>query len=293
MLLHAGSVPDVHRGRGAKILCARRQTRQTASRLASRPPQTGPRLEFVRSIVKVSGSLFDDLCAFCNTDGLPAIAQAAIAHAQFETIHPFVDGNGRAGRALIHVVLRRRGLVPHVLPPVSLVLATWSTDYVDALTATRYRGSGDGRAAHQGLNRWIGLFATATRRAVEDAELYEQRVRELQASWRTRLGKMRAGSAVDLLVDALPGSPVLTVQSAASLIDRTEQAVNEAVSRLADAAILSQITVGRRNRAFEAPELIDAFTDLERRLASPQGDTTSSEPARSVPRRRHRAQSLA
>ena len=52
--------------------------------------------------------LLEDLCAFCNTDALPAVAQAAMAHAQFETIHPFVDGNGRTGRALIHVILRRR-----------------------------------------------------------------------------------------------------------------------------------------------------------------------------------------
>jgi Fic family protein len=70
-------------------------------------------------------ALLEDLCAFCNDDSLPAIAQAAIAHAQFETIHPFIDGNGRTGRALIHVILRRRGLAPVVVPPVSLVLATW------------------------------------------------------------------------------------------------------------------------------------------------------------------------
>jgi Fic family protein len=235
--------------------------------------------------------LLDDLCAFCNSDDLPAVAQAAIAHAQFETLHPFVDGNGRTGRVLIHVVLRRRGLVPHVLPPVSLVLATWCTDYIDALTASRYRGSADSRAAHDGLNRWIALFATATRRAVDDAELYERRVRELQSAWQSRIGKIRAGSAVDLLIDALPGSPVVTVQSGASLIDRSEQAVNEAISRLVDTGVLTQINVGRRNRAFEAPELIDAFTDLERQLASPRGNTKFFKPTRTVPRRRQPAQS--
>src|SRR6266704_1735059 len=62
--------------------------------------------------------LMADLCLFCNDESLPAVAQAAIAHAQFETIHPFPDGNGRTGRALIHVVLRRRGLAPRVIPPV-------------------------------------------------------------------------------------------------------------------------------------------------------------------------------
>jgi Fic family protein len=228
--------------------------------------------------------LLDDLCAFCNMDSLPAIAQAAIAHAQFETIHPFVDGNGRTGRALIHVILRRRGLAANVLPPVSLVLATWSDDYVNALMDTRYRGRSDSAAARSGLDRWIGLLAAASTRAVSDAELYETSVVELQDSWRARLGRVRAGSALDLLIDALPGAPVVTVQSAASLIGRSEQAVNEAIPRLVEADILRQTTVGRRNRAFEAAELIDAFTDLERRLASPTGDTKSS--ARAVPRRR-------
>ena len=104
--------------------------------------------------------LLDDLLAFCNDDSLPALAQAAVAHAQFETVHPFVDGNGRAGRVLLHLVLRRRGVALRVLPPVSLVLATWSRDYVDGLTATRYVGAPDCAEAHEGINRWIALMAS-------------------------------------------------------------------------------------------------------------------------------------
>ncbi|MGH2851899.1 MAG: Fic family protein [Solirubrobacteraceae bacterium] len=230
-------------------------------------------------------ALLEDLCAFCNDDSLPAVAQAAIAHAQFETIHPFIDGNGRTGRALIHVILRRRGLAVKVVPPISLVLATWATDYVDGLTATRYRGRPDAPAAQGGLNRWMALFAAAAHRAVADAELYERRVEELKASWRERLGRVRAGSASDLLIEALAGAPVMTVQSAATLIRRSGQAVNEAIPRLIEAAILRQTTVGRRNRAFEAVELIDAFTDLERQLASPTSDTRTSPPTRAVPHR--------
>jgi hypothetical protein len=79
---------------------------------------------------------------------------------------------------------------------------------------------------------------------------------------------------------------VITVRSAAALIARSEQAVNEAIPRLLDAGVLTQTTVGRRNRAFEAPELIDAFTDLERQLASPDGNTHRSPPGRPAPRRR-------
>ena len=227
-----------------------------------------------------------DLCRFCNDESLPAVVQTALAHAQFETIHPFADGNGRTGRALIHLTLRRRGLAPRVLPPVSLVLATWATDYVAALEGTRYRGQPASPAAHEGLNRWVGLFATACRRAVDDATEFAARTRGLEAAWRQRLGAVRANSATDLLLHALPGAPVLTVRSAADLISRSLRATNEAIARLSEAEVLTQVTVGRRNRAFEARELIDVFTDLERQLASPRGDTRVAPPSRRVPRRR-------
>jgi Fic family protein len=229
--------------------------------------------------------LLADLCAFCNTYELPTVVQAAMAHAQFETIHPFVDGNGRIGRALIHLVLRRRGVAVRVLPPISLVLATWSDDYVAGLTATRYVGTPTSDAAIAGANQWIALFATACRRAIEDAETFEKRVVALQDRWRDRLGKVRAKSAADLLIGALPGAPIVTVNGAAMLIGRTYQATNEAIGRLVEAKILRQVDVGRRNRAFEAPEVIRAFTDLERRLASPTGDTRSAPPTRRVPHR--------
>jgi len=230
--------------------------------------------------------LLNDLCAFCNTESLPALTQAALAHAQFETIHPFVDGNGRIGRVLIHLVLRRRGLAVRVVPPISLVLATWSKDYIAALTATRYVGSQTSKLAAEGLNHWVGLFAAASGRAVSDAERFENQVSDLQSQWRARLGAVRRGSAVDLLINALPGAPIVAANGAADLISRTFQATNQAIARLAEVSIVKQVNVGRRNRAFEAPELIRQFTDLERRLASPTGNTRSSEPSRRVPARR-------
>lgn len=235
--------------------------------------------------------LLRDLCAFCNDDSLPAVAQAAIAHAQFETIHPFADGNGRTGRALIHVLLRRRDLAPAVLPPVSLVLATWTDEYIAGLTATRHRGEPGEPDAVDGLNRWIALFAAATTRSVDDARLYEQQVAEVQARWREAVGKVRADSTVLRLIEALPGAPIVTVGGAAALIGRSVQATNQAIARLEEAGVLRQTTVGRRNRGFEAPDLIDAFTALERRLASPAGNTRSSPPARAAPSPRRAARS--
>jgi Fic family protein len=210
--------------------------------------------------------LLTDLCRFCNSDSLPTVAQAALAHAQFETIHPFADGNGRTGRGLIHLVLRRRGLATRVLPPISLVLATWAGEYIDGLTATRYRGPATGKEAHEGLNLWVGRFAGACIRAVDDAASFEQGVQRIQETWRAQLGRVRSGSSTDLLLRSLPGAPVLTVSGAAELIGRSFPQTNAAIARLAKAGVLAQVTVGRRNRAFEAKEIIDAFTDLERQL---------------------------
>ncbi len=241
--------------------------------------------DFVPPPPELVDGLLADLVDFCNDDGLSPVAQAAVAHAQFETIHPFVDGNGRAGRILIQLVLRRRGLAPRILPPVSLVLASWRRDYIHGLTGTQYEGAPDGAAASAGLNRWIALFAGACRRAAADAERFEAELGALQASWTERLGVVRRDSALALLIRALPGAPVVTANSAAALIGRPYQGTSQAIARLVEAGILRQITVGRRNRAFEAPEVIAAFTALERGLASPAGDMQRSPPARPVPRR--------
>ena len=230
--------------------------------------------------------LLGDLLAFCNGDALPAVVQAAIAHAQFETIHPFVDGNGRIGRVLIQAVLRRRGLTSRIIPPTSLLLATWSNEYVSGLAATRYLGPPEVEDARYGINTWIATFAGACVRATQDASEFESRVDELKQAWYVRLGSLRRGSAAMLLLEALPGLPVLTVGSAAEAIGRSFPQTNAAVSRMVAAGILAPISLAKRNRAFEAREIIDAFSDLERQFASPEGDTRRSPPARGVPVRR-------
>jgi len=229
--------------------------------------------------------LLADLCAFCNNDTLPAIAQAAIAHAQFETIHPFVDGNGRVGRALIHMVLRRRGLTSRVTPPVSLVLATRAEEYMSALMKTRYAPTAMSEEVTRTSNSWVELFATSCVRAVHDADQFEQRISSVVQAWYARLGKIRSHSAVHALIRILPGAPILTVKTAVHLTGRSLPAVNDAVAQLVEADILRESSKRARNRIFEAREIIDAFTDLERQLASPAGNTRIQAPVRKVPRR--------
>jgi Fic family protein len=230
--------------------------------------------------------LLDDVVDYTNNDEHSTLVQAAIAHAQFETIHPFADGNGRTGRALIHVILRQRGLSSTFVPPISLVLATWSDDYVAGLTAFRHLHPADSAERSLAAHTWLRTFAGATLRACSDAQAYASRIDELTDQWRSSLGTVRKGSALDLLIEVLPGVPLMTVESAARLISRSDVAAGAAINRLLDAGILMQRNVGKqRYRIFEAPAILELFTSLERTLASPTGDTATDAPVRPVPRR--------
>ena len=239
---------------------------------------------FVPPPPEYCGELLDDLIEYVNGDDHSPLTQAAIAHAQFETIHPFADGNGRTGRALIHAILRRRDIAPGFVPPISLVLATWSEDYITGLTAFRHTHPPDSPERSLAAHTWLRTFAGATLRACNDAQVYAARIDELVHRWRSGLGTVRKGSAVDLLIGVLPGVPLLTVESAARLIGRSQVATGAAVNRLVSAGILAQRNIGRqRYRIFEAPTVLELFTSLERSLASPTGDTASDGPVRPVP----------
>ena len=224
--------------------------------------------------------LLDDLAAYLNSDEHPAVLQAALAHSQFEAIHPFADGNGRTGRALIQLVLRRRGLATRVVPPISLVLATQTRRYIDALMATRSVSKGQA-----GALQWIELFVEASARACKDSVAFSHDLANLEKINRDKVGRVRANSTADLLVASLPALPVFTVKTASEYISRSDVAVGAAVTLLLEAGVIRQIKVGRRNRAFEAVGLFEAFTGLERMLASPDSDTVTTPPARPVPAR--------
>ncbi len=230
--------------------------------------------------------LLTDLLAYVNGDEHSPLVQAAIAHAQFETLHPFADGNGRTGRALIHVVFRRRGLAPTFVPPISLVLATWSSDYVDSLMTFRHRSEPDSAERSAAAVEWLRTFAAATSRACDDADGYRAGIDGITAAWRSQLGRVRANSSTDLVLRVLPGTPIVTAASLSKLIGRSRARTTDAVNALAAAGVLRQRNVGRqRYRVFEATEVLDLFTDLERALASPTGDTRSDPPVRLVPQR--------
>ncbi len=212
--------------------------------------------------------LLEDLCAYCSSDAAPAVVQAAVAHAQFEAIHPFPDGNGRVGRTLIHMVLRRRRLTTAITPPVSLVLATIAKEYVAGLNAMCYVGEPTSKKAVEGFNFWIGTFASACTRAVRDAGIFERRIFDLQRRWRERVGVVRSDSTVLRLIHALPGLPILTASEVQRRLKCSLPAAIGAIDRLERANILKPTKDRQRKQIYEAREVIAIFTALERQLAS-------------------------
>jgi Fic family protein len=120
-------------------------------------------------------------------------------------------------------------------------------------------------------NRWIGFFATSCRRAVEQSVEFEATIAEIQTVWRTLLGKVRKNSSLELLLQHLPEMPLLTVAGASRILKRSLPAANDAVNELVEAGFLTPLNQGKRDRVFEAHELLDAFTKFERSLATPGG----------------------
>lgn len=225
--------------------------------------------EFVPPPPELVTGLLEDLAAFLDRDDLPPVMQAAIAHAQFETIHPFADGNGRVGRCLIHVVLTRRGVTPNVVPPVSLVLATDARAYVGGLT--------DFRAGR--VNEWVGLFAAAARTAAMEASRFAAQLSAQEEQWRAAVGPLRPNAAASVLLRLLPGVPIIDVQTAQELVGCSNQAARLALAQLERAGVISQLTVGRRNRAWEAGAVFELLNTFERHLATRRGGTTRLRPA--------------
>lgn len=204
-----------------------------------------PPHEFVRPTL-------EDLVMFLARTDVAPVLQAAVVHAQFETIHPFLDGNGRVGRALIHVVFRRRGLAPYYVPPVSLVLAGRADRYIRGLTDYRV---GD-------ENAWYLTFAEAVEAAADGARDFAAAVRELQAGWLVKAGNPRPQSGARKLIDELPVHPVVNLHTVQEITGMSPEASRQALNRLESADVLRSISVGRRNRAFESVglfALLDAF----------------------------------
>ncbi|MFT4008518.1 MAG: Fic family protein [Nocardioidaceae bacterium] len=197
----------------------------------------------------------DDLFAFANRDDLPALIQAAIAHAQFESIHPFIDGNGRIGRALIHAILRRRRAARHLIVPVASALVAHRERYFTAL--------GEYRRGHAApivtlLARSANVATTESWRAVDA-------IVEVRQSW-DDLVDAKPGTPVYRLLDMLTEEPMVNATLVAQHLRLPPEGVRQAIDTLVRAGVLSLAPKSRRSPVWLAKPILAELDALSTRI---------------------------
>jgi Fic family protein len=192
-----------------------------------------------------------DVERFLARDDLPALIQAAIAHAQFETIHPFTDGNGRTGRALVHGVLRAKELTRQVTVPISAGLRADTRRYFEALTAYR---DGDPEPI-------VERLANASFAAINNGRTLVEELRMVRGSWETAISARRGASAWRL-ADMLLSRPVVDSPLVQRQLGVTAPAALGAINRLVQAEVLVKISGRQRYRRYSAPRVLEALDDF-------------------------------
>lgn len=195
-----------------------------------------------------------DLVAFARRDDVPILTQAALAHAQFETIHPFTDGNGRTGRALVHAMLRAKGLTRNVTVPVSAGLLTDTEAYFAALT--RYR---EGDSAEI-----VRLMSAASLTAIGNGRLLVADLQSIRRRWRDAVSARR-DAAVWRLADLLLRQPVIDAATAQRELPASSANTHRAIRQLTDAGIVHEISGRQRTRLWQATEVLTALDDFAAR----------------------------
>lgn len=206
----------------------------------------GPRHEVVPGAI-------DDLIAFAQRADVSALPQIAVGHAQFETIHPFTDGNGRTGRALVQAMLRNKGLARQVTVPVSAGLLADTGAYFAALTSYR-----DGDAAPI-----VERFSQATVLAIANGRHLVTDLRDIRETWNDVI-TARSDSAVWNVADLLTRRPVVNAALLAQELGIESTNAHRYLNPLTEAGILVETTSGPRNRVWRSPEVLaalDAFAE--------------------------------
>lgn len=200
----------------------------------------------------------DDLMAFVRRTDIPVLLQAAIAHAQFETIHPFIDGNGRVGRALVHAMLAHHGLVTSTTVPISGGLLRNTKRYFAALTAYR-----EGNAAPI-----IECFADAALASANDGRELADRLSHIarDAEDTLRNAGVRRHSYAYRLVQVLVGQPVVNTVFVRQKLGVNTSVAQRAITTLTELDILTERTGRKRGRVWHCTAIIDALEEYAEQL---------------------------
>jgi Fic family protein len=195
-----------------------------------------------------------DLISFCRRTDMPVLIHAAIAHAQFATIHPFADGNGRMGRVLVHALLKREGATRRLTVPVSAGLLVDTASYFDALTAFR---AGDAAPI-------VERFTDAAFAAVGNGRRLHRDLSDRYEQW-TRLVTARSDAAVWSVLPQLVSQPVVTVRFIQDAAGVSGTAAQNAVNHLVEVGVLTPASTAPRNRVWVAEDVISALDDFAAR----------------------------
>lgn len=204
---------------------------------------------FVPPPPDVMGEALADLERFLHETNMPSMVQLALAHYQFEAIHPFLDGNGRIGRLLIPAMLVLRGALSQPLLYLSAYFEQYRTQYYDHLLATSQQGD---------LTPWIDFFLRGLRQQARDAEERTVRLVELQTNLRSELLDEGRPNSVVRLGEYLFSIPIVTAARAEQLLDVTRPTAQAAIDALVERGELAEVTGRERNRIYEASRIFDA-----------------------------------
>lgn len=192
--------------------------------------------------------LLQDFVRFLRDErSLPVLIQLALMHYQFETLHPFNDGNGRIGRLLITLMLCERQVLPLPLLYLSAFFEQHRHEYYDHLLNV---------SRNAAWNEWIGFFARGVAEQARDAVIRVQRLQDLQASYSERTRALIRTAAPQQLVAQLFASPYITVNQAAEVMHVSFKSAANTVATLAKAGMLREITGQQRNRVYCADEVL-------------------------------------
>ncbi|WP_420179637.1 Fic family protein [Paenarthrobacter sp. TA1.8] len=223
--------------------------------------EAGPRLaDFVAPHHDRIRGAIKDLIGFVDRQDLPVLVQVAVSHAQFETIHPFPDGNGRTGRALAQSILRNKGLVGSTAVPLSAGLLVHTERYFEALGSFRAGDAGP----------IVREFAQASRvAATTGSGLVDNLVEQLEES-RAKMTGLRSDAAAWKVLPTLIGQPAVNSKYLMSKLGLGEMAAQRALDALTDRGVLVETSGRGRNRVWQHPgvfEVLDGYAAQIRRMS--------------------------
>ncbi len=240
--------------------------------------------DFVPPPPEMCVPLLADLVDYLRSEDHSPLLQAAVAHAQFETIHPFGDGNGRAGRAVLYGVLKQRCAADGMMPPVSLALSGNRDAYLEALAEFQtYVGAAHDPGRSAALVRWLEVLATAAQQSSAAVVGYQKAIEVLQRHWRAAVGGREGRSAIVAIIDYLPTNPSVTAKTLSAATGFSERRCADALRRLRAVGVVKDRTVGPSLRVYEADRVFDVFGVMSSTVCDPKSSDREYEPVLASP----------